>query len=401
VDEKKLKEVFRLAGKVVGVELSRDKEGKSRGFAVVVFDHPVEAVQAISMLNDQQLLNRRITVRFDKVAEEEQPRSLKRLPEGLRGVGMGLGQDGVPLWDVRATLGENMNQGNTLGLSSMATSMAVQQQQQQQPAMLAAAAANVNTQAAIQAALTTILGLAGTAQQQQQQMNMGMNGGGMMGGNGGGMMGNVGGGGMGGGGGMSLERQMDMERAMLLERNMERMSGGGMGGRGGGDMLDMGDRDNMGGGGMMGDMDRGAMMDRRMSSGDMMEERGMAARLGDRAIGGGGMGDRMMDRGMMMDDRSMSMRGGGGGMDMGMSSSRGGGGMSERGMMGMSDRGGMDVGMRTGGGVASGGMKRLSDKVIVKNLPLDCTWQQLKDRFAHAGDIKFAEMKERGVGIVR
>ncbi len=107
-----------------------------------------------------------------------------------------------------------------------------------------------------------------------------------------------------------------------------------------------------------------------------------------------------MDRGMMMDDRSMSMRGGG--MDMGMSSSRGGGGgMSERGMMGMSDRGGMDVGMRTGGGVAGGGMKRLSDKVIVKNLPLDCTWQQLKDRFAHAGDIKFAEMKERGVGIVR
>jgi hypothetical protein len=57
--------------------------------------------------------------------------------------------------------------------------------------------------------------------------------------------------------------------------------------------------------------------------------------------------------------------------------------------------------MRTGGGVAGGGMKRLSDKVIVKNLPLDCTWQQLKDRFAHAGDIKFAEMKERGVGIVR
>ena len=76
VDERKLKEVcifllgnhqrvqwlksqvFRLAGRVVGVELQRDKEGKSRGFAVVVYDHPVEAVQAISMLNNQQLFDR-------------------------------------------------------------------------------------------------------------------------------------------------------------------------------------------------------------------------------------------------------------------------------------------------------------------------------------------------------
>jgi RNA recognition motif-containing protein len=58
VDERKLKEVFRLAGRVVGVELQRDKEGKSRGFAVVVYDHPVEAVQAICMLNGQQLCDR-------------------------------------------------------------------------------------------------------------------------------------------------------------------------------------------------------------------------------------------------------------------------------------------------------------------------------------------------------
>ena len=42
----------------MGVELQRDKEGKSRGFAVVVYDHPVEAVQAISMLNNQQLFDR-------------------------------------------------------------------------------------------------------------------------------------------------------------------------------------------------------------------------------------------------------------------------------------------------------------------------------------------------------
>ena len=51
VDEKKLKEVFKLAGKVVSAELSLDKEGKSRGFGVVEYEHPVEAVQAICILN--------------------------------------------------------------------------------------------------------------------------------------------------------------------------------------------------------------------------------------------------------------------------------------------------------------------------------------------------------------
>ena len=126
--------------------------------------------------------------------------------------------------------------------------------------------------------------------------------------------------------------------------------------------------------------------------------------MGDRGMGVGSMGDRgmdrgMMDRGMMMGDRSIGgMSDRGSGMDLGMSS-RLGGGMSERNMIGMSDRGSIDMGMPLSRG--SGGMKRLSDKIIVKNLPLDCTWQQLKDRFAHAGDVKFAEMKKRGVGVVR
>lgn len=47
VTEKKLREVFKLAGKVRDVELSVDADGKSRGFAVVEYDHPVESVQAI------------------------------------------------------------------------------------------------------------------------------------------------------------------------------------------------------------------------------------------------------------------------------------------------------------------------------------------------------------------
>merc|ERR1719450_560662 len=120
VDERKLKEVFRIAGKVLGVELSRDKDGKSRGFATVVYDHPVESVQAISMFNNQQLYDRKINVRFDKVPEEDPPTNLSRLPDGLRNIGMGLGQDGMPLLDVRANLPSPSDNGsNNAGNNSM------------------------------------------------------------------------------------------------------------------------------------------------------------------------------------------------------------------------------------------------------------------------------------------
>ncbi|XP_030757876.1 myelin expression factor 2 isoform X2 [Sitophilus oryzae] len=103
VDKKKLKEVFRLAGRVIRVDLPVDKEGRSRGFAVVEFDHPVEAVQAISMFHNQVLNDRSMTVRMDRANE-----SLK-LPEGLKAVGMGLGQNGEPLRNVAHNL---PNSGN-------------------------------------------------------------------------------------------------------------------------------------------------------------------------------------------------------------------------------------------------------------------------------------------------
>ena len=51
-------------------------------------------------------------------------------------------------------------------------------------------------------------------------------------------------------------------------------------------------------------------------------------------------------------------------------------------------------------GMGRGG-SRPSDTVIVKNLPFNCNWQALKDGFRHIGDIKFAEIKDRGVGIVK
>jgi hypothetical protein len=48
-----------------------------------------------------------------------------------------------------------------------------------------------------------------------------------------------------------------------------------------------------------------------------------------------------------------------------------------------------------------GSLQAKSDKVVVRGLAETCTWHTLKDRFSHAGDIKFAEMKERGVGVIR
>lgn len=101
VDAKKLKQVFKLAGKVVSLEVSLDKDGNSRGFGVVEFDHPVEAVQAISMFDRQTLFDRRMTVRLDRVPEKSEG---IKLPEGLKGIGIGLGPNGEPLKNVKFNL---------------------------------------------------------------------------------------------------------------------------------------------------------------------------------------------------------------------------------------------------------------------------------------------------------
>lgn len=44
-----------------------------------MIDHPVESVQAISMLHNQQLYDRRMTVRLDRANEPDMP---PKLPEG-------------------------------------------------------------------------------------------------------------------------------------------------------------------------------------------------------------------------------------------------------------------------------------------------------------------------------
>lgn len=55
VDDAKLREVFRLAGQLVNAEVTKDRDGRSRGFGVAEFEHPVESVQVFVLL----LFNRR------------------------------------------------------------------------------------------------------------------------------------------------------------------------------------------------------------------------------------------------------------------------------------------------------------------------------------------------------
>lgn len=130
VDEEQLKEVFKIAGKVTKVDLSRDSESnKSRGFGVVEYEHPVEAVQAISMLHGQWYYDRKMSVRMDRVSEnkKQEASSGSKLPSGLKGIGMGLGANGTALTDI-ATINTNtatpiqnsaMNMNNMQGQNMM------------------------------------------------------------------------------------------------------------------------------------------------------------------------------------------------------------------------------------------------------------------------------------------
>ncbi|XP_011502724.1 PREDICTED: myelin expression factor 2 [Ceratosolen solmsi marchali] len=158
VDEKKLLEVFKLAGKVLHVELGKDKDGKSRGFGVVEYDHPVESVQAISMLHNQQLYDRRMTVRLDRANEPDMP---PKLPEGLKGIGMGLGAGGNRLTDVARNIPNvqpnNPPVVNPISAPVLATGAFGAGLNNVVPAQLATALTNSNA-AALQASLASGLG---------------------------------------------------------------------------------------------------------------------------------------------------------------------------------------------------------------------------------------------------
>ena len=319
VDEKKLREVFRLAGRVVTAELNRDKDGKSRGHAVVEYDHPVEAVQAISMFNNQMLFDRKMTVRFDKQpgpTPEELSQLPSRLPEGLASVGMGLGSGGNPLTDVAKNLpgsSGNSNQPN----SPMGGSMNQM------------GGANLDGGSGVSQGLSELSNLLMVAKQ----------------------LGNTGGlasalSGLNGGAGTGANPNSSVQRSL---------SGPNMG---------------MGGGSGIGNPSMGMGMG--MNSGPMA---GMMA--GQPNIGGGSSSSSMPDT-PRNTGYSTSGSGGYGGS--------GHGDMSD--MMGGPNRGPAPPTMR-------------SDTIMIRNLPTDCNWQILREGFAHCGEIKYAEMKDRGTGMIR
>nr|XP_055030123.1 myelin expression factor 2 [Misgurnus anguillicaudatus] len=101
VSWKKLKEVFSMAGTVRRADVKEDKDGKSRGMGTVTFEQPLEAVQAISMFNNQMLFDRQMHVKMDdKCLPPDDFRPVEKapqLPRGLGGVGMGLGPGGQPI----------------------------------------------------------------------------------------------------------------------------------------------------------------------------------------------------------------------------------------------------------------------------------------------------------------
>ncbi|KAK3578292.1 hypothetical protein CHS0354_010496, partial [Potamilus streckersoni] len=93
---KKLKDVFKLAGNVIRAEIKQDKDGKSRGMGTVQFEFPMEALQAISMFNNQTLYDRAMRVKMDSASAPDPVKNVQ-LPSGLKSIGMGLGLGGTPL----------------------------------------------------------------------------------------------------------------------------------------------------------------------------------------------------------------------------------------------------------------------------------------------------------------
>jgi hypothetical protein len=61
-----IKDLFRMAGTVVRVDIVRHADGRSKGFGHVVLETNQEAMQAIEMFNGFEYCGRTLTVQFDK-----------------------------------------------------------------------------------------------------------------------------------------------------------------------------------------------------------------------------------------------------------------------------------------------------------------------------------------------
>lgn len=121
VNERKLCEVFKLAGKMKVQQFFKDRDGKSRGMAIIEYDTPYEALNAVAMFNDQVLLDRQMTVRFDHKppgGDAEHDSHQAKLPSGLKSIGK-------PLMQIPQAAPSNI-------VDALSMLKGLQQQQQQQ-----------------------------------------------------------------------------------------------------------------------------------------------------------------------------------------------------------------------------------------------------------------------------
>uniref|UniRef100_A0AAY5EW54 RRM domain-containing protein n=1 Tax=Electrophorus electricus TaxID=8005 RepID=A0AAY5EW54_ELEEL len=170
--------------------------------------------------------------------------------------------------------------------------------------------------------------------------------------------------------------------------NTNRLSGGGMGSMGPGDMY----RSGMGG------------MDRDFSRSEMGMNRSFGDSFGGLGGGMGGYGGGMGSAGMGPIGAGL----GGGIGNMGMD--RMGGGFDRMGSNMEINRGIGQYGTSSahiGSGMLDRGAgSKAGCQIFVRNLSYDLTWQKLKEKFSHCGQVMFAEIKmengkSKGCGTVR
>ncbi|XP_064607753.1 myelin expression factor 2-like [Liolophura sinensis] len=352
---KKLKDVFKLAGNVLHVEIKKNKEGKSKGIGVVEFEHPMEAVQAISMFNNQELFGRMMRVKMDADAPEVRPNPIN-LPSGLKGIGMGLGAGGAPL--------QNMHQMQGMAPGGMGMGMG--------------------------GGMGSFSG--GMGNMGNMGMGMGNMGGGMGNmGNMGGGMGNMGGTmDMGNMGGMGAGMSSGMNTGMGGNMNIPAMTGN----------LSAGMPSNMGNlGNQMSNLSSGLNTNMGMGMGDSMSGNYGGANMGMMGaasnMGSGGLSEYST----MSSTNVSNMMGSGQGMASSYNQSQ-----PAQNYSGNSNSSRSNV---SAIGTVSNRGRQEGCTVVAKNLPYSCTWQTLRERFRDVGDVKFAEIKtdkdgkSRGVGLVR
>ncbi|KAG8440501.1 hypothetical protein GDO86_006306 [Hymenochirus boettgeri] len=352
---KKLKEVFNMAGTVKRADIKEDKDGKSRGMGTVTFDQPIEAVQAISMLNGQFLFDRPMHVKMDDKSVPHDDFSAMdckapQLPRGLGGIGMGLGPGGQPISANQMNMGSGM--GN-MGPGGMGLDGPSYGSMNRMGGSGFSGMESMNNMTGF-SGMSRMSGLSGV-DEFRGNLGSGISGG--MGGMGSSMgsmtsgMGDMFRGGMGG----SIDRDFGRSEIGLnrgFGDSFGGMSGsmvGGFGGMASGAMGPIGSGMNSGMSASMNSMAMGLGMDRMNTSFDRL----------------GGL------------DRTMEMDRGFGGFG----SAPFGSGSRER-------------------GISKG------CQIFVRNLPFDLTWQKLKEKFNQCGRVMFAEIKmengkSKGCGTVR